>query len=237
MPGKIKTVIFDIDNTLYSFAKADGAALEALALYAWDHFGWTAEEFYRRHQAARKALIDRMGYSGSCRSRILRFQALLEEAGQPYAPHALAMYDLYWSTLLERMEPYEGAADVLRVLKERGVRIGIGTDMTAFMQFRKLEKLGVLSYVDFMVSSEEAGEEKPSRTFFQKCAEKSRCLPEECLFIGDSPEKDYRGACAFGMHALLFAEEELPSGDNGECLMIIRDLRDILNYPGIREVS
>ena len=236
MPGKIKTVIFDIDNTLYSFTEADGAALEALALYTGDHFGWTAEEFYRRHQAARKALIDRMGYSGSCRSRILRFQTLLEDAGLPYASHALAMYDLYWKTLLDRIKPYEGAEEVMRALKEKGFRIGIGTDMTAYMQFRKLERLGLLPYVDFMVSSEEAGEEKPSRTFFEKCAEKCRCLPKECLFIGDSPEKDYRGAAAFGMHALLFTGGKNLFRGEGESMQTIRNLRSILEYPYIREV-
>lgn len=38
--------------------------------------------------------------------------------------------------------------------------------MTAYIQYKKLESLGVTPYIDFMVSSEEAGVEKPHPTPF-----------------------------------------------------------------------
>lgn len=229
MPDVIRTVIFDIDDTLYHFREADAAAIDALAAYAAEHFGWPKERFRERHAEVRLALVERQGMSGSCRSRILRFQQLLEEEGLPLFPHAAALHDLYWETLFSAMEPYEGCPEVVRELKERDLRIGIGTDMTAYMQLRKLEKLGVLPYVDFMVSSEEAGWEKPSQAFFGLCAKKAQCAPGECLFIGDNAAKDYEGALAAGMHALLFA----PDREAADGTDVIRALPEILDYPGI----
>lgn len=39
--------------------------------------------------------------------------------------------------------------------------------MTAYMQYRKLEKLNLLPLIQFMVTSEEAGAEKPDMKFFE----------------------------------------------------------------------
>ena len=76
--------------------------------------------------------------------------------------------------------------------------------MTAHIQFRKLEKLSLLSFVDFVVTSEEAGCEKPEKSFYELCIEKAGCLPEECLMIGDSLEKDVLGAKTAEMQAMRF---------------------------------
>ncbi len=201
---QIKTVIFDIDNTLYDFVGSNRKALDALRDYSAEQFGWSRDEFDRRHKAVQEEIYGYLGYNGSCRNRLVRYQKMLEKAGLPLYPHALRMYDLYWDTLLDVMVPFDNAPSVMRRLKEKGLRIGIGTDMTVVMQLRKLEKLQVLSYVDFIVSSEEAGREKPSREIFDMVLAKAGCMPEECLFVGDHLQKDYRGAESAGMHALWY---------------------------------
>ena len=76
--------------------------------------------------------------------------------------------------------------------------------MTAYMQYEKLIRLGLMEYMDFIVSSEEAGTDKPGNAFFMLCARKAGCLPGECLFIGDNIVRDYGGAAAAGMQARWF---------------------------------
>ena len=207
MPG-IKTVIFDIDNTLYDFVGCNQLGLEALRAYTREQFGWSRDEFDRRHKSIQTELCVSTGYNGCCRNRMLRYQKLLEQAGLPLHPHALQMYELYWMTLLENMQPFEGAVRTIKTLKEAGIRIGIGTDMTVVMQLRKLEKLQLLAYVDFIVTSEEAGKEKPSPELFSLVLEKALCCPEECLFVGDHLEKDVHGALSAGMRALWYHPEK-----------------------------
>lgn len=204
MYRSIKSVIFDVDNTLYDFTYSNGLALNALKEYSKKNFGWTAEEFDEKHLAVQREIYEQLGYNGSCRDRMLRYQKMLEQSSLPLFPHAVKMYEMYWSTLMNTMRPSEGMSDVIKALKEKGLKIGIGSDMVPYTQMLKLELMKVLQYFDFMVTSEEAGEEKPSPKIFNMCIEKAGCLPSECLFIGDDLKKDYYGALSAGMKALWF---------------------------------
>ena len=173
MSGKIKTVIFDIDNTLYDFAGANVKGLDAVAEYMLKEFSWDREKFKDAHAQAQNEIYTRLNYNGSCRNRLLRYQDILETAGLPLHPHALKMYHAYWDTLLGSIEPFEGASETMEELKKRGIRIGVITDMTIYMQLQKLERMGLLKFVDFVVTSEEAGEEKPSPLIFELALKKA----------------------------------------------------------------
>ncbi len=207
----IKTVIFDIDNTLYNFDKADYIAMDAVCTYAQEHLGWTKPEFSAIYENMKKQLFGELGDIGSSHNRLIRFEKILEDHGLPLYPHALKLYHTYWDTLIDVSEISPGAAMTLKELKERGIRLGIGSDMTAWIQYKKLEKLELLSYFDFVVTSEEAGMDKPHPVFFDLCLKKAKCEAGECLFIGDNYVKDYQGAMAAGMHALWFVPAHLES--------------------------
>ena len=126
-------------------------------------------------------------------SRNLRIQNLLERWKQPLFPHLKNLYRMYWGTLLESSQAEPGAAACMEALKRMGISVGIGTDMTARIQFRKLEVLGLLRHMDFFVSSEETGTEKPHPAFFARCVKKAGCPAKECLFVGDSLKRMFRG--------------------------------------------
>ena len=88
--------------------------------------------------------------------------------------------------------------------------------MTADWQYAKLKRLGLMAYVDFIVTSEEAGAEKPDAALFLLCAEKAGCTPEECAFVGDSLLGDALGARDAGMAAYWLCphpeSSEVPAG-------------------------
>ena len=113
-----------------------------------------------------------------------------------------AATERYWRELFARIRPAPGAADVLRACRARGLRVGIGTDMSAIEQFRKLETLGLLDLVDFVATSEEAGVEKPHPAFFDLVVEKAGCAPGEILFVGDNLRKDVLGSAAAGLRGV-----------------------------------
>jgi putative hydrolase of the HAD superfamily len=197
----ISTVIFDIDDTLYGYQKADSAAFPALSAWAETHLGVEPERFHTLYWQAFDEQTRRIGVEcGASHSRAFRAQILLEWLGQPLTliPE---MTQVYWSTLLDHMVPSPGVEDCLRALKARGLRLGLGTDLTICIQLAKLERLGLLPYFDFLVTSEEAGADKPSPRFFRLCQSKAQCPSEQCLFVGDNPHRDVAGALAAGMHA------------------------------------
>lgn len=201
----IKTVVFDLDDTLYAFdggAAPNAAALRALADFAAPKVGVAPDAFLAEVAASLRAQKERVGPdSPGYHSRAARFARLLEARGLPLRL-SLEWTERYWRELFARIEPAPGAADLLRTLRARGLRVGVGTDMSAIEQFRKLETLGLLDLVDFVATSEEAGVEKPHPAFFDLVVEKAGCAPGEILFVGDNLRKDVLGSTAAGLRGV-----------------------------------
>ncbi len=183
--------------------------------------------FEELHQRTEHELRTYMGEVAALHNRCIRYQIMLENQGLPLYPHVLNMNGIYWDALLAAAVPSAGVTDAIRILKEKGIRIGIGTDMTARIQFKKLEVLGLLLYVDFLVSSEEAGAEKPEASFFARCVEKSGCRAEECLFVGDSMRKDVQGAMDAGLQAVWYRP------DKPENQTHVLQIMDMLQLPEV----
>lgn len=195
----IKAVILDIDDTMYSFTKTHKKALAALTAYIKENFGMEPEEAEKVLKKCMGIVTARTGNFAAQHNRLIRFQCFLEQIGSTDYKRAVEMYHVYWDTLIEVMEPEAGLLSFVSRLKEKNIKLGVGSDMTAYIQYKKLEKLGVLPYLDFIVVSEEAGAEKPAGRFFELCVEKAGCRPEECVFIGDSLKKDVLGSAACGL--------------------------------------
>lgn len=212
----IKAVIFDIDGTLYDYDSGHITAMKAVAQYCGENLGVDEATVYRVYEEANRRAIDRIGYScAAIHNRQIRYQCMLELLNRPLFPHATNLCHTYWGTMLEEMKPFEGLTEWMGCLKKQGIAVGICSNMTAYIQYLKLEKLGVTSCIDWIVTSEEAGVEKPEPKIFRQCLEKSGVRAEECLFIGDSLNGDVMGAAGVGMKALLFAPDapEAASGD------------------------
>ena len=82
------------------------------------------------------------------------------------------------------------------------------------------------------MTSEEAGAEKPDRRFFDLCIQKSGCAPEECLFVGDHPQGDAKGALAAGMHAVIYGARgaECPEAISVENYRVPLEAADLTEF-------
>ena len=81
--------------------------------------------------------------------------------------------------------------DDIRLL---GIPTAIVTDLTAQIQFRKVVYFGLDHYFDYIVTSEEAGFDKPHEAPFQIAREKMQPKGDCIWMIGDNPVNDIRGA-------------------------------------------
>ncbi len=198
----MKTCIFDIDDTLYSQQESVTKAHANLAAFAAKRYGISEEEFMRQYRAAFNRQRAQFPSLVNFHSRAVRFQLMGEMFGVVPLVDVPLLHDLFWEEHLRHMEPFPGVADFLSALHDRGVRIGTCTDMTADWQYKKLERLDLLRHFDFMVSSEEAGLEKPSPAMFDCVLSKAGCPASECVMFGDNYAKDVCGALAVGMDAV-----------------------------------
>lgn len=92
--------------------------------------------------------------------------------------------------------------EVLSSLRSRGLRLAAVSNWDSHLP-ELLERLGLLSYFDATLISALEGIEKPSITMFQRAAQRLGVPVASCLFVGDSPLDDVRGAESAGMRAVL----------------------------------
>jgi len=198
----LKAMVFDLDDTLYDYHSLHTEAMKALEKYACGHYGVETEQFRSAWNTAREETKREQGCTAASHNRMLYCQKTLEKLGLPPAEGALELYETYWGCILGRMALREGAAELLADCGARGVKVGICSDLTAHIQHRKLKALGISPQIDCMVTSEEAGVEKPDPRIFQIMLRKLGCAPGEVLYLGDSLERDVYGAEACGIPVL-----------------------------------
>ena len=199
-----KAVIFDLDNTLYDYERAEKPAMDALVKRGGELLGVPEGEFAMYYEAAKTAVKARHARRASSHNRMLYCQHAIELLGKSPLPYALEWYEVYWGTFLEKMEPYEGVVDFIKTLKEKEIRIAVCTDMMTHIQYRKLARLGVTGYVDCIVTSEEARCEKPNAVLFQMTLDKLEVLTHEVVLIGDNRKRDVQGAIWNGITPVWF---------------------------------
>lgn len=214
---QIKTVIFDLDNTLYNYDVCDEAGKKAVASYMKKRFGMEETEAMMRIQKQYDIQYASMNpQNAAVHSRLIRYQMIVEDLKKPLFPHVQAMTEAYWNTFYDQMVEEDGITDVLKILHLYGVEVAIGTNMTTWVQYEKLKRLKLGMYIDSMITSEEAEAEKPTPEFFDFCMKRLGRKKEECLFIGDSLVHDYEGATAYGMPTVWYAGAVIRKGKKEE---------------------
>ncbi|WP_194791201.1 HAD family hydrolase [Pseudomonas sp. UFMG81] len=187
-------ILFDTDNTLYHYDPAHEAAQHAVREKVVDAFSITREEFDTAFKEARRQVKERLKHTASSHSRLLYLQRMLEILGLgSQVLLALDFEQTYWRTFLSNATLFDGVKDVLDDLRLLGVPTAIVTDLTAQIQFRKVVYFGLDHYFDYIVTSEEAGFDKPHAAPFQIALEKMRPKGERIWMIGDNPVNDIQG--------------------------------------------
>ncbi len=206
-----KAVVFDLDDTLYDYQAVHKIAMARLRDFSCKRFCVSEQDFDAAFDWAKKQVKALAGDTAASHNRLLYCQKTLERLGKNPVDGALDMYDCYWDYVLSSMELRDGVIELFKRLKIDGVKIAVCTDLTAHIQHRKIRALGLVPYIDILVTSEEAGAEKPSSKMYSLAFEKLQTLlPDlqkcQCLFVGDSLQKDVEGPRAFGMDSALFED-------------------------------
>jgi len=216
----VKGVIFDIDGTLYSYLANDKVAVKSLCEFAEKNLSVDKEEFLKAYGEGRRIVKERLTDGGSRHSRVLFFQTTLELLGKNSFLYIREMYECYWSNFLNGMKPFDGAAEFIRKLKEHGIKIALCTDMTAQIQYRKINQLGLRDYIDFMVSSEETGLEKPAPIMFELALKKLNVDAKDAAYFGDTLDRDIKGAANLGITPFWYIGERKVEDTEFDCVKI-----------------
>jgi HAD superfamily hydrolase (TIGR01662 family) len=101
------------------------------------------------------------------------------------------------------MELRAGIPELLKSLRERGLRIGLAANQPHAI-LAVLDRHGIGRYFDHREVSETHGYRKPDVRLFLRACEDLGVTPDECIMVGDRIDNDIVPARWLGMRAVLF---------------------------------
>ncbi len=228
----IKTIIFDLDNTLYDYDSCHRNGLE-LAYKNWIKLGYnnTLKEFQELYSTSRIWVKKFLSDTAASHSRALYFQKLVETVeGNPNTEIIIELYDSYYEGFYQNLRPFPKIKETLAQLKKNNYQLAIVSNMLAETQYRKLALLNLGNMFDFIITSQSVEHEKPHPHIYSHTLTLTGSSPEETIMIGDSITDDIEPTLWMGMKAIWFNPKNLkPSITIEKEFVTIQDYDNLLN--------
>ena len=187
MPA-LRAIVFDLDDTLYPERAYVLSGFRAVAVWAEERVGIPADQGF-----AEFCRLFEEGVRGDTFNRWLENH---ESNPDDWVPQMVQVYREHDP----RITSYPEVPILLQRLRPR-YRLGLVSDGYAEVQKRKLAALGLTSYFDVLVLSDEWGREawKPNARPFEIVLQKLGVTGPEAVYVADNPNKDFLGARQVGM--------------------------------------
>ena len=193
-----KVVVFDLDGTLYDYDRCHEVAMMQVIDFCLEQRIYDSKQsFLTDFKLSRTKVKTTLGKTAASHSRIIYFKTMIQEKQIDNPLEICEFLDsLYWGAFIGVMEPFDGARDFVKSLRQSGVIVTILTDMLVTTQIQKLKKLKMIDLFDLVMSSEEIGVEKPNVAAFNYILDHYHIKPKHAWMIGDNYERDIMGAYA-----------------------------------------
>ncbi len=200
----LKAILFDLDNTLFDYDSSHKEGLRSAYQVISKDIPISQKRFITLLNTSREEIHRDLAGTASAHNKLLYFQRSIERLFDSVKPRLiLRMYRAYWRGFLASMKLFEGALEVLVYCNKNRIKTAIVSDMTAHMQLRKLERLKIGKHINTIVTSEEAGSEKPHSIMFLLTLHKLGIKPSEAIMVGDNADADIQGAKDVGIKTIL----------------------------------
>lgn len=228
----IKAVIFDLDDTLVTSQRHIAPGLEFVYYENNDLFrGINKREFLL---ANRKSCAELIKGLKSDKIQLHQFGILvwyrtLEELKIfPSCQKVVQLYNTFQNYIQNKVSLNQGAVEILKYLRSKRIKITILSNGSFIERANKLKRVGILQYIDLLVTTDIVGKDKPNNYPFLITLRKLKVIPHEALFVGDSIEEDIEGAKAVGITPVLFrSKEDIRSVEEYKSLLRIMNLNEI----------
>lgn len=187
--NKIKGVIFDLDDTLYSEKDYVRSGYNTVAEYLGD-----------------MSYSDRLQYFFESGKPAI--DELLKELGRESEKNAVL--NIYRSHKPD-ISLYKGVREMLTELRSRGIKTGIVTDGRPEGQKNKISALGLEELVDDIIITDELGGvqfRKPCDIAFRIIQNRWRIPASQIAYAGDNPVKDFQAPKQLGMKCVYFENSD-----------------------------
>lgn len=226
----IKALLFDLDDTLYNEKQFVKSGFSQVAEFVEDKFKIEKKVYY-------KILIDI--FNGGSRGNV--FNLALERVNVAFEENIIhAMVKIYREHN-PKIELDKNTKLLLLNLK-KNYSLGIITDGYFEVQKKKVQALKLEELFDSIIYTDKYGKEywKPNVLGYKLALEEFQVLPEEAVYIGDNPYKDFIGAKKVGIPTVRVINQNREYSDvrlnkEYEANYEIRELHEIISVLKVLE--
>lgn len=198
----VKTVLFDLGNTLYDKNLFIKQSFEATVRHL--------SENYRLNYSDTYALINRIWKIKTSHYEFI-FDDLLRILGI-YSAELLTKTQAVYHGFKPTLRPYPGVTELLKRLSKK-YRIGLVTDGHPVMQRNKIVALGLQKSFNTIIYTAEYSRQyqKPHPFAYRLAMEKLKSSPAQTVYVGDNPNDDFKGARELGIFTVRVLQGEFKS--------------------------
>lgn len=231
MKPALKHIIFDLDNTLWDFSGNSKKILKNIFLefelqekHALDFDKFLAQYKFRNENLWREYAF---GNVTRDEVRFNRFYITLNDFGIKNYKLASDMADYYINHTKNQTELLPHAIQLLDYLVKK-YQLHIITNGFEEVQIFKLKNSGLSDYFKTVTTAEAAQSLKPDKRIFDYALHKMQAVSNECVYIGDTPEVDGRGAVNAGMEFIWLIQNETENDYDFRKVNSLAEIMEIL---------
>ena len=201
-------LLFDADNTLFDFDRAEERALRATL----EFFGYPLDSDTRElYRTINRVLWRRLDLGEISRETLVVERFALFDRAMGGGRDAAALNRFYLDRLSEGAELLPGAEALCRSLAPRAT-LALVTNGVARAQRGRLARSALAGLFPYVFISEEVGWQKPQREFFSHvCSAMAIRDRRRAVVIGDNLISDVQGGLQSGLDAVWFNPNGLPN--------------------------
>lgn len=222
-----KWLLFDADNTLFDFTKAEEKSLKATFELQKLSYSQKFVEVYKMINHAVWEAFER-GELTAVEVKLLRFEKLLNEIN--VKGDASQFSQTYVQQLGNCPDLIPGAEELLASLAPR-YKIGMITNGLKVVQRSRLALSPIQNYFDPIIISDEVGSKKPEPAIFDIAfSAMNNPAKEEVIIIGDSLSSDMLGGINYGIDTCWYNPH---NKENNHNLPVTYEIKSLAELEGV----
>lgn len=191
----IKSVIFDLDNTILDFIRMKESAIKA-AVSGMIEAGLEVDPGEAFDE------IMQMYAEGGWENQKIFNEFLIRKIGVVNNKLLAGGVVAYRRAREANLQVYPNVNRTLVELLKMGIRLAVVSDAPSREAWMRIYYLNLHHVFDEVITFDETGVRKPSPVPFQMALDRLKIRPEEALMIGDWPERDVVGAKQLGIRTV-----------------------------------
>ncbi len=216
--SEIRSVIFDMDGVLIDTVLLHWKAYNELLI---QRYGVSVKE---------EELADLIGMSLPEQIPLLEKKFNITIDGLSFVNDANTLKEKSMQHIVSK----PGVEALLQDLKEKKIKLGVGTSTSESVAKKRLTDIGIAHYFDVIVGEESIANHKPDPEVYNRVAEMLKVKPEQSVVFEDAPT-GIAAAKSAGMHCVAVQTTYVPKSYLSNADYIVPTLEN-LNFSSISKL-